>query len=55
MANISTQTNVFNDALQQNVQKSLFLGLGCANPKLAPQPIKEENLFTGPLSSTNEN
>ena len=37
-----------------NVQKVLFLGSSCAYPRLAPQPISEDSLLTGPLEKTNE-
>jgi GDP-L-fucose synthase len=36
------------------VQKLLFLGSSCIYPKLAPQPMPEDSLLTGPLESTNE-
>ena len=36
------------------VKKSIFLGSSCIYPKLAPQPLKEEYLLTGPLEETNQ-
>ncbi|HTL74065.1 MAG TPA: GDP-L-fucose synthase, partial [bacterium] len=41
-------------AHQAGVRKLLFLGSSCIYPKLAPQPLKEEHLLTGPLEPTNE-
>ncbi len=38
----------------RGVEKFVFLGSSCIYPKLAPQPIKEEYLLTGPLEPTNE-
>ena len=55
MDNLSIQNNVMNAALNQGVRRLLFLGSSCVYPKLAPQPIKEEYLLTGPLEVTNEN
>ena len=40
--------------VQTGVKKLLFLGSSCIYPKLAPQPLKEEYLLTGPLEPTNE-
>jgi GDP-L-fucose synthase len=45
---------VIHSAWQSGVEKLLFLGSSCIYPKLAPQPIKEEYLLTGPLEPTNE-
>ena len=52
--NLSIQDNVIDAAYQSGVEKFLFLGSSCIYPKLAPQPIKEDYLLTGPLESTNE-
>src|SRR3989338_1490150 len=51
--NLIVQTNVLHEAYKSGVKKLLFLGSSCIYPKLAPQPIKEENLMTGPLEETN--
>ena len=52
--NLAIQTNVIHAAWQHGTRKLLFLGSSCIYPKLAPQPIKEEYLLTGPLEATNE-
>lgn len=52
--NLMIQTNVIHHAWLNGVKKLLFLGSTCIYPKLAPQPIKEESLLTGPLEPTNE-
>ena len=52
--NLTIQTNVIHSAWQNGVRKLLFLGSSCIYPKLAPQPLKEEYLLTGPLETTNE-
>ena len=52
--NLAIQTNVIHAAWQQGAQKLVFLGSSCIYPQLAPQPIKEEYLLTGPLEPTNE-
>jgi GDP-L-fucose synthase len=46
--------NVVHAAYENNVKKLLNLGSSCIYPKMAPQPLKEEYLLTGPLESTNE-
>jgi GDP-L-fucose synthase len=51
--NLAIQTNIIHAAYQNNVQRLLFLGSSCIYPKLAPQPMKEEYLLTGPLEPTN--
>lgn len=51
--NLEIQTNVIDAAYRSGVQRLLFLGSSCIYPKLAPQPIKEEYLLTGPLEATN--
>jgi GDP-L-fucose synthase len=52
--NLQIQTNVIDAAWRNGVTKLLFLGSSCIYPKLAPQPLKEEYLLTGPLEPTNE-
>jgi len=52
--NLLIQTNVIEAAARNGVRKLLFLGSSCIYPKLAPQPIREESLLTGPLEPTNE-
>jgi len=52
--NIMIEMNVIHAAYQHGVKKVLFLGSSCIYPKLAPQPIPEEALLTGPLETTNE-
>lgn len=52
--NLMIQTNVIHQAWKSGVRKLLFLGSTCIYPKLAPQPIKEEYLLTGPLEPTND-
>jgi GDP-L-fucose synthase len=52
--NLAIQTNVIHSAWQQGTRKLCFLGSSCIYPKLAPQPLREESLLTGPLEPTNE-
>ena len=52
--NLLIQTNVVDAAYRAGVKKLVFLGTSCIYPKLAPQPVKEEYLLTGPLEPTNE-
>ena len=52
--NLVMQTNVIDAAWRHGAAKLTFLGSSCIYPKLAPQPIKEEYLLTGPLEPTNE-
>ena len=52
--NVRIQTNLFEAAHAAGVERVLFLGSACIYPKLAPQPIKEEYLLTGPLEPTND-
>jgi GDP-L-fucose synthase len=52
--NLQIETNLIDGAHAANIEKLLFLGSSCIYPKLAPQPIKEEYLLTGPLESSNE-
>jgi GDP-L-fucose synthase len=51
--NLEIQTNVIDASYRSDVERLLFLGSSCIYPKLAPQPIKEEYLLTGPLEPTN--
>jgi len=52
--NLVIQNNVIHSAYLTQVKKLLFLGSSCIYPKLAPQPLREEYLLTGPLEHTNE-
>jgi GDP-L-fucose synthase len=52
--NLLIQDLVIDAAYRANVAKFVFLGSSCIYPKLAPQPIKEDYLLTGPLELTNE-
>jgi GDP-L-fucose synthase len=52
--NLQVQDNVIDAAHRSGVGKLVFLGSSCIYPKLAPQPIKEDYLLTGPLEPTNE-
>jgi GDP-L-fucose synthase len=52
--NLQIQNNLIDGACHASVRKLLFLGSSCIYPRLAPQPMKEEYLLTGPLESTNE-
>lgn len=51
--NLVIETNVIRCAYEAGVKKLLFLGSSCIYPKLAPQPIPESALLTGPLEETN--
>lgn len=51
--NLEIQTNVIDASHRSGVRRLLFLGSSCIYPKMAPQPIKEEYLLTGPLEPTN--
>ncbi len=51
--NLAIQTNVIHAAWTSGVEKLCFLGSSCIYPKLAPQPLREESLLTGPLEPTN--
>jgi len=48
------EVNIVDSAHRHNVKKLLALGSTCIYPRLAPQPLKEEYLLTGPLEPTNE-
>jgi len=52
--NLMIQTNVIHAAHCHDVTKLLFLGSSCIYPKLAPQPIREDDLMTGHLEPTND-
>jgi GDP-L-fucose synthase len=52
--NLAIAANVIHAAAATQVQKLLFLGSSCIYPRLAPQPIPENALLTGPLEPTNE-
>ncbi len=52
--NLRIQTNVMDAALEQRVERLLFLGSSCIYPRLAPQPIREDALLTGHLEPTND-
>ena len=54
LENLQIQNNLVSGSFEHGVQKLLFLGSSCIYPKLAPQPIKEAALLTGPLEPTNE-
>jgi len=51
--NLAIQTNIIHAAYQNNAKRLMFLGSSCIYPKLAPQPMKEAYLLTGPLEPTN--
>ena len=52
--NLMIEANVIESARLSGVEKLLFLGSTCIYPKMAPQPLKEEYLLSGPLEPTNE-
>lgn len=52
--NLMIEANLIEAAFRNDVEKLLFLGSSCIYPKMAPQPIPEEALLTGPLEPTNE-
>jgi GDP-L-fucose synthase len=52
--NLMIQSNIIHWSQRTEVKRLLFLGSSCIFPKLAPQPLKEEYLLTGPLESTND-
>ncbi|SEL19653.1 GDP-L-fucose synthase [Maribacter orientalis] len=54
MENMRIQNNLIQESVTQGVDKFIFLGSSCIYPKMAPQPLKEEYLLTGPLEPTNE-
>lgn len=52
--NLMIESNIIEAAYRHKVKKLLFLGSSCIYPKMAPQPIKEDYLLSGPLEETNE-
>jgi GDP-L-fucose synthase len=52
--NLMIQSNIINSAYNYGVKKLLFLGSSCIYPKMATQPITEDQLMTGPLEPTND-
>ncbi|MEE2923675.1 MAG: GDP-L-fucose synthase [bacterium] len=52
--NLLIQSNVIASAFENSVKKLLFLGSSCIYPRLAPQPISESDLLSGPLEPTND-
>lgn len=52
--NLIIETNVIHSAYRSGVRKLLFMGSSCIYPRLAPQPMREEDLLTGALEPTNE-
>lgn len=52
--NLQIQVNVLDAAREFGVQRLIFLGSSCIYPRLAPQPIREDALLTGPLEPTND-
>jgi GDP-L-fucose synthase len=54
LENLKIQNNIIESAYKNDVAKLMFLGSSCIYPKNAPQPIKESDLLTSPLESTNE-
>lgn len=51
--NLIIQTNVIHSAWKHGVKRLMFLGSSCIYPKMAPQPMREDCLLTGPLEPTN--
>jgi GDP-L-fucose synthase len=54
LQNVTIQNNLIEAAADFGTRKLLFLGSSCIYPKMAPQPIRENVLLTGPLEATNE-
>ncbi|WP_445216151.1 GDP-L-fucose synthase family protein [Bradyrhizobium sp. Pa8] len=52
--NLAIATNVIHAAYISGVDKLMFLGSSCIYPRLAPQPLREDSILTGPLEQTNE-
>ncbi|TPW27104.1 GDP-L-fucose synthase [Martelella alba] len=52
--NLMIEANIFDAAHRNDVDRFVFLGSSCIYPKMAPQPIPEDALLTGPLEPTNE-
>src|SRR5207245_2663409 len=53
-SNLAVASNTIHAAHRAGVERLLFLGSSCIYPKLAPQPMAEDSLLTGPLEPTNE-
>ncbi len=54
LQNLTIQNNLIEAAADTGARKLLFLGSSCIYPKMAPQPISEDSLLTGPLEPTND-
>ncbi|WP_194778219.1 GDP-L-fucose synthase family protein [Pararhodonellum marinum] len=54
MENLLIQNNLIDGAHRHGTEKFIFLGSSCIYPKMAPQPLQEDSLLTGPLEPTNE-
>ncbi len=54
LENLEIQDHLIAGAWRAGVKKVLFLGSSCIYPRLAPQPIRESHLLSGPLEPTNE-
>jgi GDP-L-fucose synthase len=52
--NLLIETHVIDSAQRHATRRFVFLGSSCVYPRLAPQPMREEHLLSGPLESTNE-
>jgi len=52
--NLMIEANIIHAAWKHGVKKLMFLGSSCIYPKMAPQPLQESSLLTGPLEVTNE-
>ena len=52
--NLAIAANVIHAAHANGAEKLMFLGSSCIYPKLAPQPLREDSMLTGPLEPTNE-
>jgi GDP-L-fucose synthase len=52
--NLAIAANVIHASYLNQVEKLMFLGSSCIYPKLAPQPLREDSMLTGPLEPTNE-
>ena len=51
--NLGIELNLIHEAYRSGIKRLIFLGSSCIYPRLAPQPLKEEYLLTGPLEETN--
>lgn len=54
MDNLMIQNSLINGSVLAGVRRFVFLGSSCIYPKMAPQPLREDSLLTGPLEPTNE-